>query len=69
MKEIAAVLITFLGAISYFVVATRLALYQRWPVVHILICLAACVWLVRLVMGALLMGGIAYVLAGGLTLV
>ncbi len=26
-------------------------------------------WLVRLVMGALLMGGIAYVLAGGLTLI
>lgn len=41
MKELGAFLLAFLSAMSYFVLATQLALYQRWPIVHLLGCLVA----------------------------
>jgi len=49
MKELAALALAFLSVLSYFMVATRLSFYQRWPVIHLLGTVAACVWLGYLV--------------------
>jgi len=49
MKELAGVLFGFLSLASYFGFATRMALYQRWPIPHYLGGLAACAFLAFLV--------------------
>jgi len=49
MKELAALVLAFASVLSYFMIATRLSFYQRWPVVHLLGAVAACVWLGYLV--------------------
>lgn len=46
MKELAGFALAFLSIMSYFMVATRFSFYQRWPVVHLLGAVAACVWIV-----------------------
>lgn len=45
MKELAGLALAFASVLSYFMVATRLSFYQRWPVIHLLGTVAACVWL------------------------
>lgn len=71
MKELAGLVLAFLSIMSYFMVATRLSFYQRWPVVHVLGAVAACVWLGFLVARRQrwrrLYAGAALVLSLGLT--
>jgi hypothetical protein len=50
MKELAALVLVFASALSYFYVATQLALYQRWPVVHVLGCVLGVVWLAAILL-------------------
>ncbi len=65
MKELAALLVAFASVISYFLLATRFGVYQRWPVVHYLGCLLACALLVWLVTTQT--GGRRLLAAGALT--
>lgn len=72
MKELIAVVLALASYLSYFLVGTRLPFYQRWPVVHILLGLVACFWLVRLLMrakspGRRIYGGAALLFALALT--
>lgn len=46
MKELAGLALAFLSIMSYFMIATRLDFYQRWPILHLLGAVAACAWLV-----------------------
>lgn len=48
MREFAYVTLAFTSVIAYFVLAVQFGLYQRWPVVHLALCLAACLGLALL---------------------
>ncbi len=71
MKELAGVLLAFLSIFSYFGFATRMAVYQRWPIPHYLGCLVACGFLaflmVRQVGKRRLIAAAALVVTLGLT--
>jgi len=45
MREIAGIFLTLFSIMSYFVLATYYAVYQRVPLPHLLGCLVACVFL------------------------
>ena len=47
MREIAGLVLAFGAVVSYYVLATGFGVYQRWPVVHYVLCLVALVILVQ----------------------